>query len=284
MKRLLILALFSIAIPASHADVYFEEELINPGFGKNKTGARTTRHTVYVKGGLQKVDAQIIVDKKTERILQSQGQPLRSSTILNLGRSEVFEINLDAQTVVRTRVPGRRDAAAKSPAKPAQGAQPNVAFAFKSLGDSAVVAGISCRKVVAQMRARYDTGKKTQRENRYTYSACIADAFPGWNELRAFSTRQDTTTSYPALISGGLDPLRTNAAEINQLQSELQDMNNQLNGLALQSTLTASVQQAGSKRWAEVFRLERQIKKIRTGQLPDSLFAVPNTLTQVNKK
>ena len=281
MKRLWILACIWLATPTAQADIYFEEEMVNPGFGKSKAGARTTVHSVYIKGKTQKVDARLIVDKKTEKALKDQGQPLRSSTILNLGKAEVFEIDLDAQTFVRTNVPPLKTGAAKTARQTTSALPPKVAFAFKVPGDSSVVAAIPCKRVVAQMRARYDAGKKSQRENRYTYDACVAEKFPGWSELRAFQALQDSTTSYPALIAGGMQQFSDKVQELDRLQDELRAMEAELNGFALRSTLTASAQQAGSKRWTEVFRLERQINILRHAPLPDSLFTVPKTLTQV---
>ena len=90
----------SVVVPAE-ADVYFEEEVVNPGFGKKKTGARKTLKKVYIKGKSQKVESQIVADKKMAKTLKKQGQPLKSSTILRLDRAEIYEIDLDAQTFVR---------------------------------------------------------------------------------------------------------------------------------------------------------------------------------------
>ena len=284
MKQLWILCVVCMTSSLAQADVYFEEELINPGFGKNKTGARTTRHAVYIKGKMQKVDSRILVDRKMERTLKRQGHPLRSGTLLNLAKAEVFEMNFDDQTVVRSRIPARDRGAAKKASKQRKTAQPKIAFAFKTTGDSSTVAGIACKRVIAQMRALYNAGTKSQRENRYTYDACIADAFAGWNELSAFQTLQDTSTSYPNVIGDGLGPLRNQAQDIDRLENEIQDMNAELNGFALRSTLTASVRQARKSRWSEVFRLERRVKSLRHAPLPDSIFTVPKTLTRIKKK
>lgn len=284
MKQLWILCVVCMTSSLAQADLYFEEELVNPGFGKNKTGARTTRHAVYIKGKMQKVDSRILVDRKMERTLKSQGHPLRSGTLLNLAKAEVFEMNFDDQTVVRSRIPARDRGAAKKASKQRKAAQPKIAFAFKTTGDSSTVAGIACKRVIAQMRALYNAGTKSQRENRYTYDACIADAFAGWSELSAFQTLQDTSTSYPNVIGDGLDPLRNQAQDINRLENEIQDMNAELDGFALRSTLTASVRQARNGKWSEVFRLERRVKSLRHAPLPDSIFTVPKTLTRVKKK
>ena len=75
MKQLWILCIVCMTSSLAQADVYFEEELVNPGFGKNKTGARTTRQAVYIKGKMQKVDSHILVDRKMERSLNSEPCP-----------------------------------------------------------------------------------------------------------------------------------------------------------------------------------------------------------------
>ena len=45
-------ALCALLVSAAsvNADVYFEEEVVNRGFGKAKTGARKTTHKIYIKG------------------------------------------------------------------------------------------------------------------------------------------------------------------------------------------------------------------------------------------
>ncbi len=275
----------SVVLPAS-ADIYFEEEVVNPGFGKKKTGARKTITKVYIKGKRQKVEVQIVVDKKTEKTLKKQGQALHSSTILRLDKSEIYEIDLGAQTFVRAKVAPPRAAAAAKTVKAKQAASansPKIAFAYKVPGDSSIVAGIPCRRVVAQMRARYYKGKKLLRENRYTYDACIAQKFPGLNEILAFQTLRDTSTSQPSLLGGGLESFRQRAEDLDQLGEELQGMEQELRGFALKSTLTASVLRPGKKKASEVFRLERKIKVLRRSALADSHFAVSKTLAQIKK-
>jgi len=284
MMWLLSLFVLGAMAPLAEADVYFEEELVNPGFGSKKTGARKTINKVYIKDKRQRVEARIIVDKKTAKVLKKQGQPLLSSTILNLGKAEVYEIDLDAQTFVRSKVPPVRPVAPKPVAKKAaKTIAPKIGFSYKVPGDSSVVAGVRCKRVVAQMRARHYKGKKLQRENRYTYDACIAKKFPGLNELRAFQTLQDTSTSYPSLFGGGLEQFSRKAEDLDQLKKELDGLAEELNGFALKSTLTASVLRAKKKKPREIFRLERRVKKLRHSTLPDSLFSVSKALTQVKK-
>ena len=280
---LLSLVVLWATAPMTGADVYFEEELVNQGFGKKKTGARKTINKVYLKDKRQMVEAQIVVDKKTEKVLKKQGQPLRSSTILNLGKAEVFEIDLDAQTFVRCKVPPVRPVAPKAAAKKPAAPAPEIGFAYKVPGDSSVVAGIACKRVVAQMRARHYVDKTLKRENRYTYDACIAKKFPGLDELRAFKTLQDTSTSYPPLVGGGLEQFSQSAEDLEHLEKELAGLAKELDGFALKSTLTASVVQGKKKEPQEIFRLERQVKTLRHASIPDSLFSISKALTQIKE-
>ncbi|MEE3258326.1 MAG: hypothetical protein VX293_03865 [Candidatus Latescibacterota bacterium] len=270
---LLLCAFLAVAGSVS-ADVYFEEEVVNPGFGKQQTGARKTTNKVYIKGRSQMVETRIEAKKKTVQALRKQGQSLNTSTILWLDRAEVYEIDLTARTFVRQPAPPVRRAAKKTVKKGA----PRMDFAVRVPGDTTRVAGIFCRRVVAQLRVRYLDAKtnKPKRENRYTYDACIAKTFPGYREIAAFKTLQDTTTAYPSLIGGGLESLEDFAA----LSAELEAAK-ELEGFALRSVLTATIRRAGKKKASEVFRLERQIKAIAHAPLPDSLFRVSKSLTRL---
>lgn len=269
---MLLCAFLAVAGSVS-ADVYFEEEVVNPGFGKKKTGARKTTNKVYIKGRSQMVETRIEANKKTVQALRKQGQSLNTSTILRLDRAEVYEIDLTARTFVRQPAPPVRRAAKKVAKKGA----PKMDFAVRVPGDTARVAGIPCRRVVAQLRVRYlDAKKKPKRENRYTYDACIAKTFPGYREIAAFKTLQDTTTAYPSLIGGGLESLE----DFTALSAELEGAK-ELEGFALRSKLTVTVKRAGKKKASEVFRLERQIKAMAHTPLPDSLFRVSKSLTRL---
>ncbi len=270
-----LLCILFVSATAVGADVHFVEEVVNPGFGKKKIGARKTTNKVYIKGRSQMVEKRIEANKKTVRALKKQGQSLNTSTILRLDQAQIYEIDLAARTFVQKKAPPARKAAAKKVAK--KGA-PKVDFAVKVPGDTSRVAGIHCRRVVAQLRAKYydAKGKKPKRENRYTYDACIAKTFPGYREIAAFKTLQDTTTAYPSLIGGGLESLEDFAA----LSAELEAAK-ELEGFALRSVLTATIRRAGKKKASEVFRLERQIKAIAHAPLPDSLFRVSKSLTRL---
>ena len=56
---------------AGQADVYFEEEVVNPGFGKKNNGARNTLNKVYIKVRSQKVESQIVAEKKTSSAMRN---------------------------------------------------------------------------------------------------------------------------------------------------------------------------------------------------------------------
>ena len=274
---ILLLCALLVGAATAGADVYFEEEVVNRGFGKNKTGARKTTNKIYIKGKSQRVEQLIEADAKTAKALRRQGQSLNTSTILRLDQAQVYEIDLTAQTFVQQKAPPARKAAAKPQA--AEG--PQRGFAVKVPGDTERIAGISCRRVVAQMRVRY-LDPKTQdlrRENRYTYDACIAKKFPGFREITAFIALQETSTSYPSVIGGGLEGLEDHAA----LSGELENAD-ELKGFALRSTLTASVKLPGKKKPSQVFRLDRKIKTMAHSSLPDSLFQVSKALTRLKSQ
>ena len=273
---LLLCALLASATIAG-ADVYFEEEVVNRGFGRDKTGARKTTNKIYIKGKSQRVEQQIETDAKMAKALRRQGQSLSTSTILRLDQAQVYEIDLTAQTFVQQKAPPARKAAAK----PAAPGEPQRALAVKVPGDTERIAGISCRRVVAQMRARY-LDPKTQelrRENRYTYDACIAKNFPGFREISAFMDLQKASTSYPSVVGGGLEGLEDHEA----LSDELENAK-ELRGFALRSTLTASVKLPGKEKASQVFRLDRKIKTMVHAPLPDSLFHVSKALTRLKSE
>ena len=273
---ILLLCALLVGAATAGADVYFEEEVVNRGFGKNKTGARKTTNKIYIKGKSQRVEQQIEADAKTAKALRRQGQSLNTSTILRLDQAQVYEIDLTAQTFVQQKAPPARKAAAKT----ASGG-PQMAFAVKVPGGTERIAGISCRRVVAQMRARY-LDPKTQelrRENRYTYDACIAKKFPGFKEISAFMNLQEASTSYPSLIGGGLEGLEDHQA----LNDELENAE-ELKGFALRSTLTVAVKRPEKEKASQVFRLERKIKAMAHSPLPDSLFQVSKALTRLKSE
>jgi hypothetical protein len=278
MRRLVAVAVLLAAFTASEADVYFVEEIINPGFGRKKVGARRTRNRVYIKGRRQKVASTIETSKRAARALREQGRSLESSTILRLDKKQVYEIDLETQTYVERPAPPP-DSTATARRAITDSAGPTIRFAVKEIGDSTRVAGIPCRHVVAQMRARYmdpRTGK-VRRENRYTYDAWIATGFPGYPEIVAFQQSQQDSTSYPSLINGGLEQLTGAVDDLEQLEAELAA----LEGFAMRSTIRVTVRRAGKKGETEVFRLEREIKEFSHSPLADSVFTVPRAMKRV---
>lgn len=274
---ILLICTLLVSAASVSADVYFEEEVVNRGFGKNKTGARKTTNKIYIKGKSQRVEQQIETDAKMAKALRRQGQSLNTSTILRLDQAQVYEIDLTAQTFVQQKAPPARKAAAK----PAASGGPQRALAVKVPGDTERIAGIPCRRVVAQMRARYLDPKtqKLRRENRYTYDACIAKNFPGFREISAFMDLQQASTSYPSVIGGGLEGLEDHEA----LSDELENAK-ELKGFALRSTLTASVKLPEREKASQVFRLDRKIKTMVHAPLPDSLFHVSKALTRLKSE
>ena len=275
---ILLLCALLVGAATAGADVYFEEEVVNRGFGKNKTGARKTTNKIYIKGKSQRVEQLIEASAKTAKALRRQGQSLNTSTILRLDQAQVYEIDLTAQTFVQQKAPPARKAAAKPSAAPGG---PQRAFAVKVPGDTERIAGISCQRVVAQMRVRY-LDPKTQdlrRENRYTYDACIAKKFPGFREITAFMALQETSTSYPSAIGGGLEGLEDHEALSGELENAAE-----LKGFALRSSLTAAVKLPGKKKASQVFRLDRKIKAMAHSSLPDSLFQVSKALTRLKSQ
>ncbi len=274
---LLLCALLASAA-GTGADVYFEEEVVNKGFGKDKTGARKTTHKIYIKGKSQRVEQQIETDAKTAKALRQQGQSLNTSTILRLDQAQVYEIDLTAQTFVAQKAPPAHKATAKPQAAP-NGAQ--LALKVKVPGDTTRIAGIPCQRVVAQMRARYldPNTQELRRENRYTYDACIAKDFPGFQEISAFMDLQKASTSYPSVIGRGLEGLEDRQTLLDELENA-----EELKGFALRSTLTASVKLPAKEKPNQVFRLDREIKAMAHAPLPDSLFHVSKALTRLKSE
>ena len=281
MRSLLLVLLVLMGAVAGGADVYFVEEIVNPGFGAEKTGARKTTNKISIKGTRQKIESDIETNKKTAAALQKQGQSLSSSTILRLDRNVVYEIDRSAQTFVQQPIPpaAAKKTAAQKPAQKPGG--PQIGFKIEEPGDTTLIAGIPCRRVVAQMRARYydPKTKKPRRENRYTYDAWIARDFPGYKEIRDFQRAQASKTSYPPLISGGLEQLKETVEDYEQLATELEA----LEGFAMRSTIRVSVVRPGKEGETQVFRLDREIKSLTYSPLPDSVFDVSRTLTRIEE-
>ena len=69
---ILLLCALLVSAASAGADVYFEEEVVNRGFGKDKTGARKTTNKIYIKGMSQRVEQLIEADAKTAKALRQQ--------------------------------------------------------------------------------------------------------------------------------------------------------------------------------------------------------------------
>jgi hypothetical protein len=281
MAALVSVLLLLAAACVSQADVFFVEEVVNPGFGPQKIGARKTTNKVSIKEMRQKVESSIETTQKTAKAMKDQGQALNSSTILRLDQGEVYKIDMDTRTFVQTKIPpAAKPAASQAPVQKPEG--PQIEFQIKETGDTTRIAGVLCKRVVAQMRASYVDPKTNQprRENRYTYDAWIARDFPGYQEIKAFRQLQESKTSYPPLISGGLEQLKQTVEDYDQLASELQA----LEGFPMRSTIRVAVVRPGQKEGTEVFRLDRQIASLVYSSLPDTVFNLPATLTKVEAK
>lgn len=278
MSRLLVLSVLLAGAVASSADVHFVEEVVNQGFGAQQIGARRTVNEVYIKGRRQKVQSTIQTSEQTARKLREQGKPLKSITILALDDSTVYEIDWESQTFVRKTMPAAKPAIGDKAAE--ESSNPRIAFAAKETGDSTQIAGVTCRKVVAQMRARYydpETGQP-RRENRYTYEAWLAKDFPGYQEIKTFQQLQEQSTSYPPLISGGVEQLKEVAAQdSDRLEAELEA----LEGFPMRSTVRVTVRRPDQKGTTEVFRLDRRITELEYESLADSVFRVSKALKRV---
>ena len=161
------------------ADVSYVEEIVNSGFGPNKTGARTTTSHVYIKGERQHVRSQIKATEKQARILASQGQPLNGSTILQLDKANLYKIDLGKRTYTHTRLPAAKAVAAPAPAAKRAAADPTqeTSFRTKRLPETKRVEGVLCHRVAVEMTVRhFQPGtQQVRRQNRYLYQAWVAD-------------------------------------------------------------------------------------------------------------
>jgi hypothetical protein len=273
-----IAAAWACGTVCAEADVYYVEEVINSGLGASKRGARKTINKVYIKGREQKVESTIEAGKETVRTLRKQGQSLDTSTILKLDDGIVYNIDRMDHTFRQQKLPAAKPVAGR-PA-PASGA-PEITFRIKELPDTTRIAGILCRRVAAEMRARYykPGTRKLRQENRYLYQAWIGRDFPGYGEIRSFQELHLRTTSYPPLISGSLDQLKGLVDDYEDLAAEI-DKSRALDGFVLGSTLKVYTRGAGGKE-KQIFQLSRKVKSFSSNLLPDSLFEMDKTLRRV---
>ena len=273
-----IAAAWACGTVCAGADVYYVEEVVNSGLGASRRGARKTINKVYIKGKEQKVESIIEAGKETMRTLRKQGQSLDTSTILKLDDGIVYNIDRVDHTFRQQKLPAAKPVAARPAPAPSA---PEISFRIKELPDTTRIAGISCRRVAAEMRASYykPGTRKVRQENRYLYQAWIGRDFPGYGEIRRFQELHLRTTSYLPLIRGSLDQLKGVVDDYEDLAAEI-DNSQALDGFVLGSVLKVYTRGAGGKE-KQIFQLSRKVKSFSYDALPDSLFEMDKTLRQV---
>ena len=284
MFVLLLALVFAGALRPVAADIHYTEEIANSGLGPKKVGARKTTNDIYIRGGKQKVSSQIKPDsKELERVLQKEGKPLNSSTILRLDSAKVFTVDHLRQTYAQEALlaPVAAKPAAAKPTATATANGPEIQFQVKALPDTSRIEGILCRRVAAEMRARYyQPGTKTLRkENRYLYQAWIAKDFPAYQEIVRFQQLQAEKTSFPPLISGDLDQLKGIVEDSDQLAEKTTA--EELKGLVMESVLKVFVNTGKGEN--QIFQLGRKLRNLSYSPLADSVFEVPKDLNQIKK-
>ncbi len=275
---LLSLTIAVVAAGSGRPDVFYEEEVVNSGMGSKKVGARKTVNRIYIKGQRQRVHSEIKANKKDRKKLRKQGTPLEESTILQLDRANVFEIDHAQQTYLQQRLPpaaGKRVAGQKR-----NDQSPEVSFRTKIMPDTSRIEGILCRRVAAELKARHfkPGTKELRRENRYLYQAWMATDFPGSGEIEDFLERHRKKTSYPSPMGGGLDQLAKSVDDYDKLEEEL----SALKGFPMQSELKVFTKKAGGKQ-KQLLKLSRKVNSLSYSPLPDSLFELSKGLRRAAK-
>ena len=269
------------------ADVSYVEEIVNKGVGPKKTGKRKTINHVYIKGQRQRVHSLIETSKSGTQALRRQGGTTDGSTILQLDRANLLQIDHTRATYSREPLPpadtsGKVGSDTSPAAKAAAPSDPDqdVEFRTRTLDGTKRVAGILCRRIAAEMKVlHYDPAtRKVRRENRYLYQAWVADDFPGYKDLQRFQEVQARKTSYPSLIRSGIGGAPEAIADGESLLEELDT----LEGFHLQSALKVFTRQ-GAKKERKVFELVRTVKSLSNSALPDSLFDVSGGLTRTTR-
>ena len=281
------------AAATARADVSYQEEVVNSGIGPKKIGARKTTNRIYIKGDRQRIHSEIETTAKSGK-KPTHGRPADASTILQLDRSTVLEIDHEQLIYSRRSLPGldraarldrggmpgpmgaattraaaKRRAADKRTAAAVDARERKISFRTRALPDTSTINGISCKRIAAELVARhYIPGtKKVRRENRYLYQAWVATEFPGYEEIRRFNQHQSEKTSYPLLASGGLDQLANSVDDYDDLQEKLAEVE----GFPIQSELKVFTKAAGQKE-KQLLRLQRKVASLTHTPLPDSLF------------
>ncbi len=274
------------------ADVSYVEQIVNSGIGANKVGARKTVRKVYVKGQSQHVRDEV----KTATAVEV------GTTILRLDRLNRYDIDYTSKTFTEHKLPprgptGQQDwwqasqgdntasakpvvSAAKVAPKAADDPNRKVTFKTRALPDTMRVEGILCRRVAAEMRARYyEPGtKQVRRENRYLYQAWVATDFPGYADIERFEAQREAKTSLPSQIGGGLSELKDAVEDYDRLEEEMKV----LDGFPLQSQLKVFTTSSSSSKEKELFRLSRKVSSLSHSDLSPSLFEVSTGLRRVD--
>ena len=284
--------LMSIAVAAAGwaavaaADVSYVEEIVNKGVGPKKTGARKTTNHVYIKDQRQRVHSLIETSKSGAEALRRQGGTTDGSTILQLDRANLLQIDHTRATYSRKSLPPAGTSGETGPETPpaakaaAGGSDREEEFRTRILDDTKRVAGIPCRRVAAEMKVQlfHPGTRKVRRENRYLYQAWVADDFPGYRDIQRFQELQARKTSYPSLIRSGIGGTPEAIADRESLQEEL----DALEGFHMQSVLKVFTRQ-GAKKERKVFELVRTVKSLSNSALPDTLFDVSGGLTRTTR-
>ena len=246
----LILAL--IHAPARGADFMYDEEVVAEAAGQDKP--RKTVRRIHVQGRLQRVDRRIEATGELARALQKRGESLDSATILRLDTGQVYELDNEAQTYVQQQLPPARPAAKPIVEDPNA---PVISFQVQELPDSTRLHGKRCRRVAAELRARYyEPGtRKFRKENRYLYMAWVTDDVAGYDEIRKFKDEQARKTSYSSLLGGGVEQLRGVVDDVDELAQELEA----LKGFPMESTLSVYTGPQDKKKQKKIFKLTRTV-------------------------
>ena len=217
--------------------------------------------------------------------LSQQGPTVDASTILQLDRLKLLEIDNHQMTFSQRRLGNARMPPGLPAAAIPRGAVSSklvttdknreINFRTRSLPDTLRIEGILCRRVAAALVARhYRPGTKTvRRENRYLYQAWVATDFPGYEEICRFINRQLKKTSLPLATSGGLDQLDSSIEDFDDLDSKIA----KLEGFAIQSELKV-FSKASGKKGKQLLHLQRKVSAIAQTPLPDSLFVLSKGL------
>ena len=263
---------------AAAADVQYVEEVTTSSVVKESK--YTTVNKVYIKDTRQKVRSTISANKKTAKALQKQGQELDASTIVQVDGRKLYSINHVANTYVQKRLPSLKPAAKGMTYPDMSATKPEIDFRFKELDDTKEINGVVCRRVAAEMRARYYRAgtKQLRKENRYLYQAWMATDFPGSAEIANFNQSLAKTSSHPSGTGGGLEQLRNAVENYDELAAQV----SALEGFPMQSQIKVYVK-AGDKKEKQVFQITRKVTDLSSSTIAASEFRIAKGLKRVKK-